>query len=76
MDVQKRPQTLFGSLYACGSGYPLIQLILTELLTMTATSASCERSFSSLKRIKTYIRSTMGEDRLTALVFSISTGKV
>ena len=34
---------------------------------MPEISASCELSFSSMKRIKTYIRSSMGEDRLTAL---------
>ena len=31
------------------------------------TSAECERSFSSLKRIKTRLRTTMGEERLSDL---------
>ena len=31
------------------------------------TSAECERSFSSLKRIKTRLRTTMGEDYLSDL---------
>ncbi|CAI6365611.1 unnamed protein product [Macrosiphum euphorbiae] len=31
------------------------------------TSAEAERSFSTLKRIKTFLRSTMSEDRLSAL---------
>ena len=29
------------------------------------TTATSERSFSTLKRIKTYLRNTMGEERLT-----------
>ena len=32
-----------------------------------ATSCSCERSFSSLRRLKTYLRSTMTQDRLSNL---------
>ena len=67
MDADKQPKTLLDALNASGSAYTLIQLILTELLTMPSTSASCERSFSSMKRIKTYIRSTTGEYRLTTL---------
>ena len=67
MVADKQLKTLLDAMDACRSAYPLIQLILTELLTMPATSASCERSFSSMKRVKTFIRSTMGEDRLTAL---------
>nr|CAH7713144.1 unnamed protein product [Callosobruchus chinensis] len=36
-------------------------------LTMPVTVASCERSFSKLKLIKTYLRSTMGQERLSGL---------
>lgn len=43
--------------------YSLMNLILT----IPATSASAERSFSTMKRIKTYNRSTVGEDRLSSL---------
>ena len=35
--------------------------------TIPATSCSAERSFSALRRLKTYIRSTMGQDRLSHL---------
>ncbi|KAH3698468.1 hypothetical protein DPMN_085989 [Dreissena polymorpha] len=49
MDADKRPKTLLDALNACGGGYPLFQLILTELLSMPVTSASCERSFIVLK---------------------------
>ena len=36
-------------------------------MTIAISTASCERSFSSLKRIKSYLRSTMSEQRLTDL---------
>ena len=36
-------------------------------LTAPATVASAERSFSKLKLIKNYVRSTMGQDRLNYL---------
>nr|CAI5858450.1 unnamed protein product [Callosobruchus analis] len=34
---------------------------------MPVSVASCERSFSKLKLIKTYLRSTMGQERLSGL---------
>ena len=36
-------------------------------LTVAVSIASCERSFSKLKLIKSYLRLTMGESRLSAL---------
>lgn len=47
--------------------YPNIHVAVKILLTMPVSSATAERSFSSLKRIKTYLRSTMVEDRLNGL---------
>ena len=43
--------------------YKLVSLIAT----IPCTSASVERSFSALKRIKSYLRGTMGEERLSQL---------
>lgn len=40
---------------------------LKLLLVILITSSEAERSFLTLKRIKTYLRSTIGEDRLNAL---------
>lgn len=40
---------------------------LRILLTIPVTVASAERSFSKLKLIKTYLRSTMAQDRLNSL---------
>ena len=37
------------------------------LMTLPMTSAEAERKFSTLKRIKTFLRNSMTEDRLNAL---------
>ena len=42
---------------------------LTKLMLLaSATNAVCERSFSSLKGLKTYVRSTMRDDKLFHLI--------
>ena len=41
--------------------------LLTILITTPMTTAEAERCFSTLKRIKTFLRSTMANERLTAL---------
>jgi len=42
------------------------------LLSLPCTTSTVERSFSSLRRIKTWLRSTIGENRLNGLaMFSI-----
>jgi len=46
---------------------PNITIALRILLTMPVTVASAERSFSKLKLIKNYLRSTMSQERLTNL---------
>lgn len=47
--------------------YPNVAIALRILLTMPVTVASAERSFSALKLIKNYLRSTMSQDRLSNL---------
>ena len=47
--------------------YPNLHIALKIFLTMPVTVASCERSFSTLKLIKTYLRSTMMQERLSGL---------
>ena len=41
--------------------------MLLLMATTPVTSCECERSFSRLRTIKTYLRSTMSEDRLNGL---------
>lgn len=53
--------------------YPNLWVALRVALTLPVTVASAERSFSKLKLIKTYLRSTMGQERLSGLaVISIN----
>ena len=47
-------------------GY-IFNQVANILATIPATSCSAERSFSALRRMKTYLRSTMGQTRLNSL---------
>ncbi|XP_064423027.1 zinc finger MYM-type protein 1-like [Latimeria chalumnae] len=49
------------------SSYPNIEIALRIFLMLPVTVASCERSFSKLKLIKTYLRSSIGQTRLSNL---------
>ncbi|KAK0151974.1 Zinc finger MYM-type protein 1 [Merluccius polli] len=46
---------------------PQLYKLMSLIATIGATSAGAERSFSCLKRIKTYTRNAMGQERLTHL---------
>ena len=46
---------------------PELSKVIKILAVIPATSCSSERSFSSLRRLKTYLRSTMTQVRLTNL---------
>lgn len=43
-------------------------ILLKLLLVMPATNATSERSFSALRRIKSYLRATMSQERLNSLL--------
>jgi hypothetical protein len=45
----------------------LLFILLTIYMSLPVSSANAERSFFCLKRLKTYLRSTMGQERLSAL---------
>ena len=45
-----------------------ISILGKLLLVMAVTNAVSERSFSDLKRVKTYLRSTTGDSRLNHLM--------
>ena len=51
---------------------PVLHKVATILATIPATSCSAERSFSGLRRMKTYHRSTMGQDRLSSIIALIN----
>jgi hypothetical protein len=45
----------------------MMSTVLLILYTMPASTATTERSFSVLRRLKTYLRTTMLQDSLTSL---------
>ena len=47
---------------------PNLTAAIRILITLATSIASCERSFSKLKVIKSYLRSTMSNDRLDSLM--------
>lgn len=46
---------------------PAIQRELLRSLSLPVTTATVERSFSTLRRIKTWLRSTMSESKISGL---------
>lgn len=62
------PDTFLLALASCDiDSFPNIHQLLVIACTLPITSAEAERSFSLLRRIKTYLRSTMAEERLADL---------
>lgn len=47
--------------------YPNVRSLIKLLLTSPVSTCESERSFSSLRRLKTWLRSTMGQVRLNSL---------
>ena len=46
------------------AAFPTLKKIIQIALTLAVSTAQCERSFSAVKRIKTYLRTVMTEKRL------------
>ncbi|XP_061993554.1 uncharacterized protein LOC133711445 [Rosa rugosa] len=63
----KRAIEVLNYLKEMESCYPNAWIAYRILLTIPVTVASAERSFSKLKLIKSYLRSTMSQDRLNGL---------
>jgi len=47
--------------------YPYVNITLRMIFCCPASNCSSERSFNALKRVKTYLRSRMTNDRLIRL---------
>src|SRR5207244_7285453 len=47
---------------------PDVLTLLKLCLVLPASTASAERSFSTLRRVKSYLRATMGQERLNHLL--------
>ena len=62
------PKSVLECLDSCDREYfPLIHKILHIFATLPVTTAQGERCFSGMRRIKTFLRSSMSEDRFTGL---------
>ena len=70
-NAEKKMQTPIELLNFCmkygEDSFPNLQRAIAILLTIAVSVSSCERSFSKLKLIKTYLRSTMANERLSNL---------
>ena len=67
----KKIQSLQHAVIHCNeSFYPNISTILQLLLTLPMGSCSYERSFSSLRRLKTWSRTSMANARLNGLALA------
>ena len=65
--VQQVAHLLIVEYSAMASAFTDVVTALLLFLTLPVTVASAERSFSKLRLIKNYLRSTMGQDRLRHL---------
>ena len=61
------PSSLHHTLPQVSQMFPNIKTLLLILCSLAVTSCTAERSFSALKRIKSSLRSTMGNNRLSSL---------
>lgn len=57
-----------------GAERELISEVITLMkliLVMPATNSTSERSFSAMRRVKSYLRSTMNQERLNSLILHV-----
>lgn len=67
-EVNQKPKTVIQFLQFCDEDlFPNVCKLLKLLCLLPVTTCTSERSFSSLRRLKTYLRSTVSEDRLNGL---------
>lgn len=68
VDNSALPETAVASLDSCDEEvFPIVHGLLKILCTLPNSTCTAERSFSTLRRLKTYLRNTMKADRLTGL---------
>lgn len=67
MEKEEVPDTATVFKLLDGDMFPSLKAVLQVALTIPVSSCSCERSFSALRRLHTWLRRTMGQDRLNDL---------
>lgn len=66
--VESRPSTAIEALHQCDQlMYPNMYELLKILSILPVSTATAERSFSTLRRLKNYLRNTTSESRLVGL---------
>ncbi|XP_049795036.1 52 kDa repressor of the inhibitor of the protein kinase-like [Schistocerca nitens] len=71
VDESKRPETVTEALKNCDKQFfPNVYVLLKIFGTIPVTTSTPERSFSTLRRIKIYLRNTMGQVRLNELALA------
>ena len=56
---------VFTHLLPLQAAFPTIVKLFQIAMTLVVSTAQCEKSFSTLRRIKTHLRTTMSNERLT-----------
>ncbi|XP_025419694.1 zinc finger MYM-type protein 1-like [Sipha flava] len=63
-----RPSTTINTLNNCNSDlFPCIYFLLKVLATLPVSTATPERTFSTLKRMKTFLPNAIGQNRLNGV---------
>jgi len=67
-DVSTVPSSAIEALCVCHADiYPNVYILDIILGTLPVSTATSERSFSTMRRLKTYLRSSIGTQRMTGL---------
>jgi len=68
LKASERPTDVLGCIKSCCfDAFPNIFTLLHIFLTLPVTPCTSERSFSTLRRLKTYLRSTTSDTRMNGL---------
>ncbi|XP_056647222.1 52 kDa repressor of the inhibitor of the protein kinase-like [Diorhabda sublineata] len=74
---QEKPSTVLEAMDECDElFFPTVKKLLQILATLPVSTATPERNFSTLKRLKTYLRNRMGDERLTGLALMSMHGNI
>jgi hypothetical protein len=74
--LNEKPSNVIDALRLCNSIiFPSIHMLLKILCTLPISTATPERMFSNLKRVKTYLRNTMKEVIFLYSIFTLNLKK-